>query len=75
MQHPRTPGAGITGAEAGKSLGGDDQLLPHAGPDMQCRYRAALHLDRAADAHLFEGRHAIAERLSHLALELRESMA
>jgi hypothetical protein len=71
MQTPGTPGIGITGAKAEKSLGGDDQLLPHAGPEIQCRYRLALNLDREADALLFLGRHAAAERLSHLACEMR----
>jgi hypothetical protein len=71
MKTPGTPGPGITGAKAVSSSGDDGLLLPHAGLEVQCRYRLALHLDRAADAHLFEGRHAIAERLSHRALELR----
>ena len=71
MRTPGTPGTGITGARTGKSLGSDRQFLPHAGPEIQCRYRLASDLDRAADAHLFEGRHALAERLSHRASELR----
>jgi hypothetical protein len=71
MRTPGTPGTGITGAKARKSLDGDNQLLPHADPEIQCRFRLALDLDRVADAHLFEGRHVIAERLSHRARELR----
>lgn len=74
MRTPGTPGTGITGAKAGKSLGSDDQLLSHAGSEIQCRYRLALYLDREADALLFLGRHAAAERLSHQALALRAAL-
>jgi hypothetical protein len=74
MRSPRAPGGGITGAKAEKSLGGDDQLVPHAGPESQCRYRLALDLDREADALLFLGRHAAAERLAHLAADLRHGV-
>jgi hypothetical protein len=74
MRTPGTPGTGITGAKAGKSLGSDDQFLSHTGSKIQCRYRLALYLDREADALLFLGRHAAAERLSHRALELRGTM-
>lgn len=72
MQNPRTPGTGITGAKAVSSLAGDDLLLPHDGPELQRRYRLALRLDREADAALFFGQIWRAERLSHIAAELRE---
>jgi hypothetical protein len=48
--------------EAAKAIG-QAQLLQ--------AYRLASALDRAADAHLFEGRHSLAEHLSHRASELR----
>ena len=41
MPTPGTPGTGITGAKAGKSLGSDSQFLSHVGPEIQCRYRLA----------------------------------
>lgn len=40
-------------------------------PEIQSRNKLALDLDREADALLFLGRHAAAERLSHLACEMR----
>ena len=52
MRTPGTPGTGITGAKAKCSLGAHNQLFPQAGPEIQCRSRLALYLDRAADAHL-----------------------
>jgi hypothetical protein len=60
MRSPRTPGAGIAGAR--KSLGGDDAHSTEAGPDMQRRYRLALHNDPAADSLSFLGRYYAAER-------------
>jgi hypothetical protein len=72
MQSPRTPGAGITGALT-VTLGGEDSdTLPRAGTLMQHRLRRALQLDREADAALFFGQNWRAERLSHIAAELRE---
>jgi hypothetical protein len=71
MRSPRTPEAGITGAKAGKSLGGDDLFLPYAGSPRNRRLTMAMRIDREADALLFLGRHAAAERLAHRALELR----
>jgi hypothetical protein len=53
MRNPRTSGAGIIGAKANKSLRGDNQFLPHAGPKCQYRFRLALNLDRLASALLF----------------------
>ena len=73
MRAPGTPGTGITGAKAGKSLGSDNLLLSHAGHLAQYRFEVAARLDREADQLLFEGRHAVAERLAHRAAELREA--
>jgi hypothetical protein len=51
MRTPGTPGTGITGAKVKCSLGADNQLFPQAGPEIQCGFRPALYLDRAADAY------------------------
>lgn len=74
MRNPRTPGAGITGAT--ETLGGEisktsvaDTGLPIN--DLGMRHAAAL--DREADFELQAGRHAEAERLAHMAAEMREA--
>jgi hypothetical protein len=67
MRTPGTPGTGITGAKAKKSLGGDNQLLPHAGPEMQCRCTRARNRNREAGAYLFFGRRDVTERFAHYA--------
>ena len=72
MRNPRATNAGSVTTGADNSLAGDDLFISDTGPEMQRRYRLALHLDREADALLFFGRHAIAERLAHRAAELRE---
>jgi hypothetical protein len=71
MQSPRIPGTGITGA-ATKSLSGDALQPTEFGPEMQRRYRRASHPNHQADALLFAGRHALAERLAHRAEERRQ---
>jgi hypothetical protein len=71
MPSPRTPGAGITGALTVTLGGGDTNALPRTGTPLQHRFRRALQLDRAADAALFLGQSGRAERLSHIAAELR----
>jgi hypothetical protein len=73
MKHPRTPGAGITGAWI--SLGGDrsKSFITDTGSSFNDgRTRTAAALDREADALLFLGRHAAAERLSHQADAMRQ---
>jgi hypothetical protein len=76
MRNLRTPGTGITGAT--ETLGGEiskasipDASLPIN--DLGMRHAAAL--DREADALLFVGNHALAERLAHEAADLRAGVA
>jgi hypothetical protein len=74
MKHPRTPVSGISGAWI-SSLGGDHSkfLISDTGTSINAgRTRTAADLDREADALLFLGRHAAAERLAHRAADLRQ---
>ena len=73
MKRPRTPGAGISGAQ--NSLDGDFAFLPDVGSQTQRRYRLASRLDREADVALFHGRHTFAEYLAHRAEALRRAVA
>jgi hypothetical protein len=72
MKNPRTPGAGITGAST--SLGSDQfgAFIAGAGASFN-RFSVASALDREADALLFLGQHARAERLAHRAAEMRQA--
>ena len=75
MRNPRTPGAGITGAW--NSLGGDQSksFIADAGASFNGgRTRDAATLDREADALLFLGRRAAAERLAHQAQAMRQAV-
>jgi hypothetical protein len=74
MRSPRRPWRGLTGAEANKSFGNDSLLLPQAAPICNDRLSAASRIDRLADVLLFEGRHAVAERLSHRAHAMRQAV-
>lgn len=72
----RPPRAGVASREAQKqSLGGDELPSTEANPEVQRRYRLALHFDLQANCLLFAGKHAQAEFFSHRAAELRQAGA
>jgi hypothetical protein len=72
MNNPRTPGAGISGADRISLGSGTVSFLSDARLSLN-RYspRSAAALDREADAALFQGRHRLAEYLADQALVLR----
>jgi hypothetical protein len=70
MRNPRTPGGGITGALT--SLASDQFKASIAVAGLPFNHYSAAALDREADFLLSVGQHAAAERLAHLAAELRQ---
>lgn len=61
-------------SRAGNFIGSSATSNTAPGSGGQTIFEIAGHLDRLADAHLFEGRHAVAERLSHEAAALRQAV-
>jgi hypothetical protein len=67
MRRPRTPGAGITGAQ--KSLAGDGASVAHAGPKAQRRCAlAAAHLHPATKQSLQQFERSLAHRFPYRAV-------
>jgi hypothetical protein len=75
VRSPHAPGAGIAGAWNSLGSGSTKSFVAPAGFRFNDgRTLSAAALDRQADFWLSVGRHAAAERLAHLAAELRQGV-
>jgi hypothetical protein len=75
MESPRIPGAGVTRAWISLGSGMTKPYVASADPCIKDRKLYAAILDRQADLWLSVGRHSAAERLAHLAVDLRQGVA